>query len=425
MALITYKPIIVPSNKRDDGTYLVYIRITFRRKSRRWQTNMSCSPTDLTRSLRIKNATILDKAGELIRRMKKATDDLTFVDLEDKDVDWVVNRIKFIMQGEKFSLDFFEWGEKYILTKNLSTRKAYERALNTLERFLGERVLDINDITKMMLLDFMEFVDNEPKMHYDRKSETFVPTEKTKVAKASSSLLIMKLQHIFNAAKDRYNDEDSDQIRIPKSPFDTIKKVFPSGGKGQKALDRKVLQKMMMAQTEDPSVRVALDAFIVSFCLMGANLADLYAATPFQGNEWIYNRAKTAERRDDKAEMRVIVPPQVEPYLRRLQEGGNGQWWLPELHRLGVKKHTCNEKINDYLRRWQKTEDIEDFTFYAARHSWATIARSLGIDLAAVNDCLCHTDGLEMGRRYAPLTWEQKNDINKVVIESFDWDVDS
>lgn len=425
MALITYKPIIVPSNKRDDGTYLVYIRITFRRKSRRWQTNMSCSPTDLTRSLRIKNATILDKAGELIRRMKKATDDLTFVDLEDKDVDWVVNRIKFIMQGEKFSLDFFEWGEKYILTKNLSTRKAYERALNTLERFLGERVLDINDITKMMLLDFMEFVDNEPKMHYDRKSETFVPTEKTKVAKASSSLLIMKLQHIFNAAKDRYNDEDSDQIRIPRSPFDTIKKVFPSGGKGQRALDRKVLQKMLLAETEDPSVRVALDAFIVSFCLMGANLADLYAATPFQGNEWIYNRAKTAERRDDKAEMRVIVPPQVEPYLRRLQEGGNGQWWLPELHRLGEKKHTCNEKINDYLRRWQKTEDIEDFTFYAARHSWATIARSLGIDLAAVNDCLCHTDGLEMGRRYAPLTWEQKNDINKVVIESFDWDVDS
>ena len=425
MALITYKPIIVPSNKRDDGTYLVYIRITFRRKSRRWQTNMSCSPTDLTRSLRIKNATILDKAGELIRRMKKATDDLTFVDLEDKDVDWVVNRIKFIMQGEKFSLDFFEWGEKYILTKNLSTRKAYERSLNALERFLGERVLDINDITKMMLLDFMEFVDNEPKMHYDRKSETFVPTEKTKVAKASSSLLIMKLQHIFNAAKDRYNDEDSDQIRIPKSPFDTIKKVFPSGGKGQKALDRKVLQKMLMAQTEDPSVRVALDAFILSFGLMGANLADLYAATPFQGNEWIYNRAKTTERRDDKAEMRVTIPPQVEPYLRRLQEGGNGQWWLQELHRLGEKKHTCNEKINDYLRRWQKTENIEDFTFYAARHSWATIARSLGIDLAAVNDCLCHKDSLEMGRRYAPLTWEQKNEINKKVIESFVWDDNS
>lgn len=421
MALITYKPIIVPSNKRDDGTYLVCIRITFRRKSRRWQTNMSCSPTDLTRSLRIKNSTILDKAGELIRRMKKATDDLSFVDLEDKDVDWVVNRIKSVMQGEKFSLDFFEWGEKYILTKNLSTRKAYERSLNALGRFLGERVLDINDITKMMLLDFMEFVDNEPKMHYDRKSETFVPTKKTKVAKASSSLLIMKLQHIFNAAKDRYNDEDSDQIRIPKSPFDTIKKVFPSGDNGQDPLERDIMQKIILAKTDDPSVRVALDAFIVSFGLMGANLADLYYAPPIQGGRWIYNRKKITSR---KAEMRVSIPSQILPYLKRLQEGVDIQWWLPELHRLGSKKHTCNEKLNVYLRRWQKAEGLNDldFTFYAARHSWGQFARDLGHDLASVNECLCHKDGLEMGRIYASLTWEQKNDINKKVIESFDWE---
>jgi integrase len=107
--------------------------------------------------------------------------------------------------------------------------------------------------------------------------------------------------------------------------------------------------------------------------------------------------------------------------LKRLQEGGDGAWWLPELHRIGEKKHTCNEKINDYLRRWQKAAEIEDFTFYAARHSWATIARSLGVDLAAVNECLCHKDNLEMGRIYASLTWEQKNEINQKVIDSFVW----
>lgn len=419
--MITFKPIIIPNNKRQDGKYPVKIRVYHNGKCRRLPTTLVCEQKDLTRSLKIKNPDILKSAEVLIKRMRVATDGLSQYDLEDKSIDWVVNRIKDTIQGEKFSLDFFEWGEKYILTKNISTRKAYERALNTLERFLGERVLDINDISKMMLLDFMEFVDNEPKMHYNITLKASVPTKKTKVAKASSSLLIMKLQHIFNAAKDRYNDEDADMIRIPRSPFDTIKKVFPSGGKGQKALDRKVIQRMIVAQTDDASVRVALDAFIVSFALMGANLADLYLATPFQGNEWIYNRAKTTERRDDKAEMRVMIPPQVEPYLRRLQEGGSGEWWLPELHRLGEKKHTCNEKINDYLRRWKKKAGVEDFTFYAARHSWATIARSLGVDLAAVNDCLCHKDGLEMGRRYAPLTWEQKNEINKKVVESFVW----
>lgn len=419
--MITYKPIIIPNNKRADGTYPVKIRVYHNGKCRRLPTTLVCESKDLTRSLKIKNPDILKKAEALIRNMRAITDNFSLYELEDKSIDWVVNKIKDGIQGDKFSLDFFEWSAKYLQTKKGTTRMAYERALNALERFLGERSLDINDINKMMLLDFMEFVDNEPKMHYDRKKKMSVPTEKTKVAKAASSLHLMKLQHIFNAAKDRYNDEDSGQIRIPRSPFDSIKKVFPSGGAGQKALDRKVVQKMILAQTDDASVRVALDAFIVSFGLMGANLADLYLATPFQGDTWHYKRAKTTDRREDGAEMQVIIPPQIEPYLKRLQEGGDGKWWLPELHRIGEKKHTCNEKINDYLRKWQKAAKVEDFTFYAARHSFATIARKLGFDLALINDCLCHKDNLQIARTYAEADWEQINAVNQAVMESFEW----
>jgi integrase len=418
--MITFKPIIIPNNKRQDGSYPVKIRVYFNGKSRRLATTLVCRPVDLTRSLKIKNPTILKSAEALIREMRAVTDGFSMYELEGRDVDWVVNKIKDGLAGDNFTLDFFEWAEKYILTKNISTRKAYERALNALERFLGERRLDINDISKMMLLEFMEFVDEEPKMHYNVKTQEWEETKKKKIAKASSSLHAMKLQHIFNAAKDRYNDEDSDKIRIPKSPFDSIKKVFPSGGNGQKALDRRIIQRMIVAQTNDSSIRVALDAFIVSFALMGANLADLYMATPFQGDTWVYRRAKTTERREDGAEMHVKIPKQILPYLQRLQQG-DGMWWLPELHRIGEKKHTCNEKINYYLRKWQTAAKVEDFTFYAARHTWATIARKLGYDLALINDCLCHKDNLQIARVYAETDWEQINAVNKAVIDSFVW----
>lgn len=420
--MITFKAIVIPNHKRDDGTYPVKIRVTYKRVSRRLKTTLVCSSTDLTRSLKIKNADIISKADELILKMRNVVKDISPFELEDKDVDWVVRKIKESLSGDNFKLDFFEWGQKYIKqTKSLSTQKAYERALNALERFLKKRELDINDITKMMLLDFMEFIDKEPKMHYDRKLKKSVETEKDKVAKASSSLHLMKLQHIFKAAKERYNDEDSGVIHIPKSPFDSIKKVFPSGDSGQDALDKSIMQKIILAKTDDPSVRTALDAFIVSFGLMGANLADLYLATPFQGDKWVYNRKKITSR---KAEMRVVIQPQILPYLERLQNSDDKEWWLSELHRLGAKKHTCNEKLNDYLRRWQKSEGLEseDFTFYAARHSWGQYARDLGNDLASVNECLCHKDSLEMGRIYASLSWEQKNDINKAVLESFVWE---
>lgn len=424
--MITFEPIIVSNHRRKDGSFPVKIRVYFNGKSRRLPTTWVCQPADLIRtkkkSVKIrKDAGVRTKAQELIKRMRSVTDKMTLAELEGKDVDWVVRRIREGMADERFYLDFFEWADKYIQSKGESTRCAYVRALNAFERFLGERTIDINDITKMMLLEFMEFVDAEPKMRYNNATGEFEKTDKEKVAKAASSLHLMKLQHIFKAAKDRYNDEDEDSLKIPRSPFDSIKKVFPSGGKGQKALPRNIMQRLIVAQTDDPSVRVALDAFVVSFGLMGANLADLYLATPLETEEWVYNRVKTSGRRADKAEQRVLIPPQILPYLKRLQEGGDGEWWLPELHRIGERKHTCNEKINSYLRRWQKVAKVDDFTFYAARHTWATIARSLGVDLASVNDCLVHKDNLEMGRRYAPLTWEQKNEINRKVLESFVW----
>lgn len=420
MTPITFAPIIVTSNKRRDGSYVVYIRITFKRKSRRLATHYTCLPSDLTRALKIrKNSNIDEKSKELIKRMRTIAEEFSFSELESKDIDWVVTKLKDGLKEQSFSLDFFFWCDKYILEKKESTRRAYQRALNAFERFLGKRQLDINEITKMLLLDFMEFVDAEPRLYYNRKEGKVIELKKQKVAKAASSLFIMKLQTMFQAAKERYNDEDSNLIRIPKSPFSSIKKVFPAGNNSQQPLSHELMQQLILAKPENRCERLALDVFIVSFGLMGANIADMYAAKKFKGNTWIYNRQKTAERRSDKAEVRVDIPKELLPYIKRLQKS-QGEWWLSDLHHYKSKR-IANACLNRYLTRWQENNGIETFKFYSARHTFGTIARSLGVDLASVNDCLCHTDSLEMGRVYAPLTWEQKNEINKKVIESFVW----
>lgn len=421
--MITFEPIIIPNNKRNDGTYPVKIRVYFNGKSRRLPTTWVCYPNDLTRtkrkSLKIKkDAGVRDKAKELIDRMRAVVADYTMIELEGKDVDWVVKKIKDGLNDNKFHLDFFQWADKYILCKSEGTRKGYIRALNALERYLGKRELDINDITKSMLIEFVEHIDAEPKMTYDRRTKLTHPTEKERVPKATSSIILLKLQHIFNAAKERYNDEDENHILIPRSPFSSLKKVFPSGDTGQDPLPKEIMQRIISAQTDDRKIRNALDVFIVSFATMGANFADLYAAKPIKDNTWIYNRQKITSR---KAEMRVFIPEQIKPHLQRLQSGENSEWWLPILHEYGDKNYSSQMMVY-HLRRWQTSEGIDlDFTLYAARHSWAQYARDLGHDLASVNECLAHKDNLEMGRIYASLTWEQKNEINKKVINSFNW----
>lgn len=419
--MIKLAPIIIPGNRLKDGSYPVKIRVYHKGKVRRLPTQLFCFPKDLTRSLKIKkDSLVYAKAEELTRRILAVVADLSPFDIESHDVDWAVAKIKDGMTKESFSLDFFLWSDSYLKSKSASTRRAYDRALNALERFLGKREIDINAFTKMLLLDFMEFVDAEPKMYFSKSRGCVIATNKEKASRASSSLHLMKLQHIFNAAKYRYNDEDAGVIRIPRSPFDSIKKIFPSGGKGQTGLERDIIQALISARESNDAIRTAIDVFLLSFCTMGANLADIYNEVTFEGDIWVYRRQKVRDRRPDGAELRVNLHPQAKMIISRLSKG-RSRWWLPALHRMGSTLHTCNEKVNAGLRKWQKRNGVEDFTFYAARHSWGSIARSLGYDLALINDCLCHKDALDDGRRYAPSSWEQRNAVNKAVIESFQW----
>lgn len=416
--MITFKAIIIPGNRRKDGTYPVNIRVTFKGKSRRLATTLSATQGDLTRTLKIKNADILNRTDALIAQMRDAIKDISPFDLEREDVDWVVRHIKDAIRQEEFHLDFFEWSERYILTKAESTRRAYTCALNTLERFLGERRIDINAISRPMLLGMMEMVDNEPKMHYNGQTGRIEASGKAKIPRGASTRHLGKLEHLFNAAKDYYNDEDAGRILIPRSPFSKIVKHYPPS-EGQDNLGVELMQRILDAQADTRVMRTALDLFIVSFGLMGANMADLYYAKPVTA-EWVYNRQKTAKRRQDRAEMRVRIPGQLRPYLERLQ--GRGGWWLNELHTFASSKDFATQRVNRCLRRWCEDNEVEPFTFYAARHTWASLARKAGIDKSTIDDALGHKGSFQVTDIYAERAWDLIQEANEKVLALFTWD---
>lgn len=415
--MITFKAIIIPGNKRKDGTYPVNIRVTFKGKVRRLATTLVCTPGDLTRTLKIKNATILNKSDALIARMRDAVKDISPFDLETQDVDWVVRHIKDSLSQEDFHLDFFEWADKFVLTKAETTRRAYTCALNTFERFLGKRSIDINDISRSLLLDFMDRVDNEKKMHYNCKTGQMEETKVDKIPKGASTRHLSKLEHIFDAAKEKYNDEDAGRILIPKSPFSKITKVFPVSN-GQSNLGQELMQRIISCQVDNEVMRTALDLFIVSFGLMGANMADMYYAKPVQ-EEWVYNRKKTEKRRADRAEMRVAIPGQLQPYLERLK--GKGGWWLNRLHEFASSKDFATARVNRCLRKWCEQNGVEVFTFYAARHTWASLARKEGVDKATVDDALGHRGTFQVADIYAEKAWNLIRDANQKVLGLFTW----
>lgn len=421
--IVTFKPIIVQGGRRSDGTWAVYIRVTFKGVCRRVPTNLAATSADLTRSGKIKSADILDRAGELVARMRGAIQDLTVFELESWDVDRVVGRIRERLGGETFRLDFFEWADRYLRTKGASTRRTYDQALAALERFLGRRSMDVNEITRAMLLEFVDYVNAEPKMHKGRAGDPAQETGKAKIAGAAAARHVQKLGHIYRAARDRYNDEDSGRIVIPRQPFSTLHLAIPPSRGGQGSIGAEAMQRVILARTDDERERIALDAFVVSFCLMGANLADLWAAAPPPGDVWTYQRQKTRKRRADGAEMRVTVPSAAEPFIARLrgQERAERGVWLPDLRRIATTKDICTTKINALLRRWAEREGLPGFTFYAARHTWATLARRAGVEKATVDECLGHVGDFALADIYAERNWDGMTAANDKVLAIFRW----
>lgn len=404
---VTFKAVVIPGNKHQDGTYPVKIRVTFKGKVRRLPTTLSAKVSDLTRQLKIKSPTILEKTADLIARMRSALEGISVFQLEDMDVDDIVGRIRDKMKAESFRLDFFEFADGFLKGKKYDTARAYVSALSAFARFLGTRTCDINAITRTMAVSFADFVKGEEwAVRGKRKKAHPVKDE------GSAQRYVAMLAHIHRAARLRYNDEDG-KILIPRTPFENL--ALPRGiSHGQRNLGEDVIRKILTCEEERPGRREALDAFAVSFLLMGANMADLVVAKHPTGGVWKYQRAKTSGRRADGAEMKVDVPPEILPFAKRLGASGRG-WWFPHLRT--AEKAAVTMRVNYNLKQWAEEHKIPAFTFYAARHSWASIGRSIGIEKATIDDGLCHVGDYSIADIYAEKAWPVINAANRKIID--------
>ena len=414
--MVTVKPVVILSNKRRDGTFLVVIRVYFNGRVRRVPTSIVCRPDDLTRSGRIKSPSVLDSANRIASKMLASVSHIPANELEGKDVDWIVSRMQYADILHTFKLDFFKFGDEVVESKTPATRCQYVTALNTFAEFLGKREIDINEITKPLLGSFVSWMAGKT---FSFQSGTLLQTGRARIPNGAESRNMAKLAHIFNKAKERYNDEDEGAILIPRSPFSGMMLKHPPS-KGQESLGVELMQKVISARHPLESVQTALDVFVLSFALMGVNLADLYEAKR-AGRVWRYFRKKTRSRRADGAEMRVTIPKEVRSILSRLQSGPDG-WLVPSLHRMAGKERYVTAKVNKGLARWCEDEGIPVFTFYAARHTWATLARSkAGVDKATVDECLCHIGDYKLTDIYLERDWELMDEANQKVLSLFEW----
>ena len=255
-------------------------------------------------------------------------------------------------------VDFFACFRQYIEESTAKGLRNYKAAYNSLQRFINRPTMDCNEMTYTLLTQYAATLTGR-----------------------TPSLYIGAIRHVYQWARLRYNDEERGIVRIPYNPFERFR-VPRQPVAEKRSLPADTIRRLFALpyqQTQRSRDRVnrynlALDMFRLSFCLAGMNAADLYDCTEIDGNALHYYRVKTRERRKDRAEMRIIIPPYAQTIAAR---------YIDSLRKRAFRFYRMYKNENDFVRAINlglkeigAELGIERLQFYAARHSWATIARN-------------------------------------------------
>ncbi len=377
--MLTFKAEIRKNEMKVGGTFNVKIRVTYNREVKRLATHIFVRTEDLTKDFKLKNPKYIKEADKLVRYYEELCMGLP---LEASNL--TLNDVLDYIQKEK------------------------------------EKNTPIDFIPKLLMMEFMEY------LHKKRAKQVAELQKKGKRIPSNRmvSLYMGSIRHLFNEAKKKYNDYDRNVIRIPNSPFENLE-IPKQEATRKRALSVELIKKIW----ELPYIintngrerlcpfNLAKDCFILSFCLIGINSADLYNCTEMEGGSITYYRTKTTDRRLDKAKMKVDVLPILLPLMKKYEDYTQKKVFC--FYHLYSTFKNFNRAINLGLKQIGKILKIDDLEYYAARHSWATLAvNKVGIDKYTVHAALNHIDeAMKVTDIYIERDFKIENEANRKVIE--------
>lgn len=387
----------VSRHRKADGTYLVSVRMTHGRRLVRRPTSIFVNREQLTRDgKRIRDAAVLASIERLLGRLRAAVGQIDCPEAFDAPTLWEM--VQERLQGTKgFRLDFFAFAYGQTAGMQPGTADGYKWSLRSLAKWLGRDTLDINDIDRRMVADFLAWIERR----------------NGKGCRAGSYYL-SHLAHLHNLARERYNDDDVGVVRIPRQPFKGMIPQQPTTS--HRDLTPAQVRAVADCQPATERGRLARDVFVLSFCLVGMNTADIYRIRKGDIADGVltYRRRKVTHRRQDKAEMRVRIEPEASAILGRYS-GTRSPLGFDERYK---DFRSFNWNVNKGLKEVARLCKLPRLTSGHARHSWATIARNgCGVDKDTVNEALNHVSRDKVTDIYIARDWRRVWDANRKVLD--------
>lgn len=417
--MLTINTEVVRTKRQSNECFTIRLRFTLDRRMKRLSTSLFATPKDLTKDFKIKPSSPLkSKVERLIRDYQEKCSQLQ-VELNNYTIEDIMDYLNGERQRQQ-TIDFIKFSREWIASATIKGAPNYTSAINALIRFIGKEELNVNLITLDFLEKFKAFLNKER----EARTKKLIAQGKRVPSNRSLSLYLVSIKKLFNEAKKKYNKKDKNLILIPHSPFEdfTIPKQEATR---KRAISTDIIKKIWKLPYKDIKkgykatcrYNLAKDCFILSFCLMGINSADLYNATEMKGNTITYYRTKTKDRRLDNAKMVVDIPKIVQPLIEKYRDNTGKR--LFNFYQYYGDEKTFNKAINYGLKEIGSLLEVDDLEYYAARHSWATIAlNKVGIDKYIVHAALNHIDdSMKVTDIYIERDFVNENKANAKVVK--------
>lgn len=268
--------------------------------------------------------------------------------------------------------------ENYILQNKRGNASIYNDSLNSIKNFREEK---------------LNFYFHEINQTWLKEYEEWLRARKCK--ETTISILFRTLRSAYNKAV------ENNYVRNVENPFKKFK-VSKFNTKTQKRAITKeeILSIMKLDLTKHRHyMQFSRDLFIFSYLCGGINFSDMayLKQSQIENGILVYHRKKTHKR--------ISIPLQeMAISIIRLYIGSNSdlnEYVFPILrsteHITEIQKenriHKTIAKVNLCLKEIAKMTGIKlNLTTYVARHSYATILKNSGVNIALISETLGHSD---------------------------------
>ncbi len=373
---------------RDNGQMMVYFILSHKGTKKRFPTPIYVDKSDISytkKGLKFNNL----KKKMAIDHIEKEINDRIYdiaidISMSDCTAEDIVNMIKNKSAGE----DFLSYADRFA-SRNQTNVQLTNQAIKSIRNFDNRLRIPFASFTRDYLDRYCLFMKDKP------------------VAMAKYLAIIKK---IYLNAEDDFNNDA--KIIIPRWSRYKIPSAPPSQRERSITADE---MKMIYDYSGTLASGMFRDYFILSFCLLGTNLIDFFGTDIKIKNGYLcYHRQKTRKRRIDGAYIEIKIPDYILPLIQK-RRGSKRTFDLYEHYN---SYQSAKQSLNSAKMLLERKFGIA-FSFYSARHTWATIAHNdVGIDKATINDALNHIDAdMKVTDIYIKKSFKAINEANEKVMQ--------